>query len=450
MSTTKGDSGTEWSDDRLSIGDFARRTGLTVSALRFYAGRGVFDPAEVDPLSGYRRYAGAQIEAGRLLRDLRRIGMPLDDIREALAGSRAHRRELVDRHLARLEHDARRAHRIAQTLGAAPNEQRTEWNPMTSDTATTSVGLAADELVAALDQVLAAAATDGTRPHLMTVLVEYRQGSLRLVATDGHRLAVRDLATDGASGDSTDPAPSAPSAPPARLVLAAEELRAWPAALTPHGPVEGAADIELAIDADGLRVERGAEVLAARPVPVRFPDYEPYLESRTDDVTAVVDRNELLSTLDGLGPAGEVVCTVDTAGHLTVAGAGGTTGGEHSAASTTLNLGYVIDAVRGAVGPEVVIEIGRADRSGRVPFRRPRHLHLPDHAHPERMMAAVADSPAYRWYSVAVHRHHALADDVARLEQLHRRHRVLQGEPGADVGLDRPPMPPGRRPRCGS
>jgi hypothetical protein len=37
-------------------GDFARRSGLTSSALRFYADSGLLRPAEVDPASGYRYY----------------------------------------------------------------------------------------------------------------------------------------------------------------------------------------------------------------------------------------------------------------------------------------------------------------------------------------------------------------------------------------------------------
>jgi DNA-binding transcriptional MerR regulator len=37
-----------------SIGEMARASGLTVSALRFYDGAGVLVPAFVDPETGYR------------------------------------------------------------------------------------------------------------------------------------------------------------------------------------------------------------------------------------------------------------------------------------------------------------------------------------------------------------------------------------------------------------
>lgn len=64
-------------DSHLTIGEAARESGLTASALRLYDREGVLVPADVDPLTGYRRYAVSQVRAARLLASLRRIGMPL-------------------------------------------------------------------------------------------------------------------------------------------------------------------------------------------------------------------------------------------------------------------------------------------------------------------------------------------------------------------------------------
>ena len=49
--------------ERLSIGEFARRTGLSVSAVRFYGDRGLLVPASVDPGTGYRSYDETQVAA---------------------------------------------------------------------------------------------------------------------------------------------------------------------------------------------------------------------------------------------------------------------------------------------------------------------------------------------------------------------------------------------------
>ncbi|HET9899371.1 MAG TPA: MerR family transcriptional regulator [Streptosporangiaceae bacterium] len=69
-----------------AIGEMARVSGLSVSALRFYDRAGVLVPARVDPVSGYRWYDPGQLEESRLLARLRRAAMPLADIRLALAG----------------------------------------------------------------------------------------------------------------------------------------------------------------------------------------------------------------------------------------------------------------------------------------------------------------------------------------------------------------------------
>jgi serine/threonine protein phosphatase PrpC len=66
----------------LSIGEFARASGLTAKALRLYDELELVVPAEVDVFSGYRRYAPEQLERARLVASLRLVGMPLYRIRE--------------------------------------------------------------------------------------------------------------------------------------------------------------------------------------------------------------------------------------------------------------------------------------------------------------------------------------------------------------------------------
>src|SRR4051794_41580563 len=68
------------------IGEVARASGLAVSALRFYDRAGVLVPAEVDPVTGYRRYSGEQVRAARLIAGLRRVGLPVAEIAEAGRG----------------------------------------------------------------------------------------------------------------------------------------------------------------------------------------------------------------------------------------------------------------------------------------------------------------------------------------------------------------------------
>lgn len=64
----------------LTIGDFARATGLTAKALRLYDDLDLLPPAEVDPGTGYRYYRPEQVEPARLVARLRSAGVPLATI----------------------------------------------------------------------------------------------------------------------------------------------------------------------------------------------------------------------------------------------------------------------------------------------------------------------------------------------------------------------------------
>ena len=71
----------------LTISEFGRRSGLSIKALRLYDMSGLLPPAEVDPVSGYRRYSPDQLERARRISLLRRLDMPLAIVAEVLSGS---------------------------------------------------------------------------------------------------------------------------------------------------------------------------------------------------------------------------------------------------------------------------------------------------------------------------------------------------------------------------
>jgi DNA-binding transcriptional MerR regulator/effector-binding domain-containing protein len=89
---------------RVTIGDFSRASHLSVKTLRHYHEVGLLEPAEVDPGSGYRYYAEAQIPQAQVIRRLRGLQMPVAEVRAALSTSDAKRRNrLIANHLDRLE-----------------------------------------------------------------------------------------------------------------------------------------------------------------------------------------------------------------------------------------------------------------------------------------------------------------------------------------------------------
>jgi DNA-binding transcriptional MerR regulator len=94
----------------ISIGEFARRSRLSVKALRLYDELGVLVPARVDRASGYRYYVEAQLDQARLVAMLRRLDVPLTAIRDLLACDPVDAAERVEAHWREAEaaHAARR------------------------------------------------------------------------------------------------------------------------------------------------------------------------------------------------------------------------------------------------------------------------------------------------------------------------------------------------------
>ncbi len=231
-----------------SIGEMARASGLSVSALRFYDGAGVLVPAMVDPATGYRWYADDQLRAARLVAGLRRVGMPLADITRAIARlpDPAAVRLLLDAHLRRLEAGLVDARRELSRVHALLDPEET---PMTR------VLLSAADLSAALEAVRFAVSDDPEVPMLNGVLLDVQTDSLTLVATDRYRLAVARTPVAEISG------PPVALIAPTHLI---DRVRARPA---PAGPVT------LVLAEGGITIDGYGDSLVGDALDLDFPDY---------------------------------------------------------------------------------------------------------------------------------------------------------------------------------
>jgi DNA-binding transcriptional MerR regulator len=94
----------------ISIGEFARWSGLSLKALRLYDERGVLVPSRVDQASGYRYYDTAQLEEARLVVMMRQLQLPLAAVKELLACDPADAATRIAEYWRDVEaaHDARR------------------------------------------------------------------------------------------------------------------------------------------------------------------------------------------------------------------------------------------------------------------------------------------------------------------------------------------------------
>jgi DNA-binding transcriptional MerR regulator len=82
-------------DRLLSIGVFARRSRLSLNALRLYERLGLLLPAHVDRGVGYRQCRESQRATARLVAMLRRLDMPLARVAEVVSIAGPQASELV-------------------------------------------------------------------------------------------------------------------------------------------------------------------------------------------------------------------------------------------------------------------------------------------------------------------------------------------------------------------
>ncbi|MFI0718563.1 MerR family transcriptional regulator [Streptomyces sp. NPDC021224] len=168
----------------MPIGVFAQHTGLTASALRFYADSGLLPPAEVDPVSGYRYYGTEQRARATALRQLREIAMPLAEVEAVLEAGADEAARLLDEHVAKIVEDAASARQKAAVIKSALGA---------SAPGLPIVTLKGPVLADAVDQILTATAYGPGIAVLAGVHVEASHEALALTATDRYRLSTRTL-----------------------------------------------------------------------------------------------------------------------------------------------------------------------------------------------------------------------------------------------------------------
>lgn len=194
----------------LTIGELARRTGLTVKAIRFYSDRGIVPPADRTS-AGYRLYDERALARLRLVRTLRELDVDLATIARVLA------RELTLAEVAAAHADALDAQirvlRLQRTVlrlaaGGDPDEQeiRTmhELATLSRDERRRIVdefvdatfdGLGDGNAVEARMRAARPDLPDDPAPEQVDAWIELAQ----LVRDDGFRRRTREMAEAGAA-----------------------------------------------------------------------------------------------------------------------------------------------------------------------------------------------------------------------------------------------------------
>jgi DNA-binding transcriptional MerR regulator len=110
-------------DSLLLAGEFLLRTRLSPKALRLYEDSGLIRPADVDPRTGYRRYAPEQVGRARLIGLLRRAGMPLARVRDVVDLAPGARRAALEGWWASVESDVRERRELVRALSRPTEEE---------------------------------------------------------------------------------------------------------------------------------------------------------------------------------------------------------------------------------------------------------------------------------------------------------------------------------------
>jgi DNA-binding transcriptional MerR regulator len=118
--------GLDGPDGLLTIGAFSRACLLSIKALRAYHEAGILVPARVDPRTGYRAYHPSQLTDAAVIRRLRALDLPLDQVREVVE---AHDPEVTRRVLAR--HEAAMRQRLDEVVRIVGELQRGVAQPST-------------------------------------------------------------------------------------------------------------------------------------------------------------------------------------------------------------------------------------------------------------------------------------------------------------------------------
>ncbi|MGW1171616.1 DNA polymerase III subunit beta family protein [Streptomyces sp. NPDC002550] len=326
----------------MPIGVFAQRSGLTSSALRFYADSGLLPPAEVDPVTGYRYYAADQLARATVLRQLREIAMPLAAVEAVLDTDPEEAARLLDEHVAKIVGDAAAALQKAGVIKSALGA-----NVPGLLIATLKGPVLAD----AVEQVLTATAHEPGMAVLAGLHIEASREAIGLTATDRYRLSTRTLV---------------PPEPPSQAwagTVDGDDLRAAVAEVRRSARVR----IEAVPHGVWLRMPE-REDRHCRLLSEDVPDHRLMLASLGEATTrATVSKDPLLRALEE-HPGERIVLHVGDHG-VSVRSADGEHPGTPLPATVTgealqiqFEMTTLYPAVSTAIGPDVMLDLRRYDR----------------------------------------------------------------------------------------
>ncbi|MEU4078169.1 MerR family transcriptional regulator [Streptomyces venezuelae] len=207
-------------DTLYSIGELARRTGLTIKTIRFYSDRGIVTPTDRSP-AGYRLYNIGAVARLDLVRTLRTLGLDLPTIRKVVDRelslpevAAAHAEALaVQMRILRLRHavltmvaERGLTHEEADLMHQLAQLSKDERRDLIGDFLGAVLdGLGADPVFAGVMRSMTPELPDDPEAEQARAWVEWAELALDPDFRAGVRRMAEGLAADRVQGDTTGP-----------------------------------------------------------------------------------------------------------------------------------------------------------------------------------------------------------------------------------------------------
>jgi DNA polymerase-3 subunit beta len=171
-------------------------------------------------------------------------------------------------------------------------ESSEEYPHIASETFVSQIGYPTARFLRMVDKTVFAVSSDELRTTLMGVLLELRPQELRLVATDGHRLAkISDKNFSAPTGESKSGVSLIkPDVGSTQAIMPTKALQM----LTRNA--DQSELLEVAISENHLTFRLGATTIYSKLINGQFPNYERVIPN-DNELTMIVDRDMLSSTM---------------------------------------------------------------------------------------------------------------------------------------------------------
>lgn len=238
--------------------------------------------------------------------------------------------------------------KYSSTINGVPADEFPEL-PEIDEKSAVIYKIGVDEFKTSLGQVIVASSNDLTRPALTGVFFNTNNNSLRVAATDGYRLAEKELIKKVESE--------------VKAIVPASSLQE-----VLHSINDDVEEVEISFNDDLVRFRLGEVEIISKLIDASFPDYQKLIP-KNNDVEVTLNREELirvtkLAALFARSVGGSIICEAIPSDTFSVKSIANEFGENDSKIETSidkpgrvnLNSRFLLDALNALEEPEIIFK----------------------------------------------------------------------------------------------